>query len=250
MDIRFDGKTALVTGAASGIGAAIARDLAASGAAVIVADLTEAQAAPLVAEITAAGGTAWAAGGDVAKPEDVAALVARAVTETGRLDLVVNNAGIGGPIAPVGDYPVEGWQKVIDVNLNGVFYGIHYAIPELLKAGGGAIVNVSSILGSVGTRGSAAYSAAKHGVLGMTKSAAAEYADKGIRINSVGPGYIDTPLLKDLPAEIKDSLVSLHPIGRLGTSEEVSTLVLFLLSDQAAFITGSYHLVDGGYTAL
>lgn len=249
MDIRFDGKTALVTGAGSGIGAAIARDLAASGAHVIVADLTEALAAPVVAQITAAGGSASPAGGDVSNPATVEALVAQALAETGRLDLLVNNAGIGGPQHPVGDYPLDGWDKVISINLSGVFYGMRYALPVMERQGGGAIVNIASILGSVGFANSGAYVAAKHGVVGLTKTAAMEYGPKGVRVNAIGPGFILTPLLDSLPDGALDALRSQHPIGRLGQPEEVSSLTLFLLSDHASFITGSYHLVDGAYCA-
>jgi NAD(P)-dependent dehydrogenase (short-subunit alcohol dehydrogenase family) len=175
--------------------------------------------------------------------------VALAVEKGGALNLLVNNAGIGGPQALLGDYPEDGWKQVIDINLNAVFYGLRYGIPEMLKAGGGAIVNMASILGSVGFASSSAYVAAKHAVVGMTQTAALEYSSKGIRTNAVGPGFIDTPLLTALPAKAKAGLASLHPIGRLGTSQEVANLVLFLLSDKASFISGSYHLVDGGYTA-
>ena len=249
MQIRFDGKTALVTGAGSGIGEAIALDLAEAGATVIVADLKEDVAQKVADRIAAKGGHAVAVAGDVADPAVVQAQVATAMAHGG-LHLLVNNAGIGGPSAPTGDYPVEGWHQVIGVNLNAVFYGLRFGIPAMLQSGGGAIVNMASILGSVGFANSPAYVAAKHAVVGLTKSAAQEYATQGIRVNSVGPAFIDTPLLSGFDQATRDWLIAKHPAGRMGTAAEVSALVLFLLSDRASFITGSYHLVDGGYTAL
>lgn len=162
--------------------------------------------------------------------------------------LPANNAGIGGPLAQTGEYPIDGWDKVIAINLSGVFYGMRYQIPAILAAGGGAIVNMASILGMTGTRNSPAYVAAKHGVVGVTKAAALEYANQNIRINSVGPGYIITPLItKTLTEEQQEGLVGLHPIGRLGQPEEVAELVLWLSSDKASFVTGHYYAVDGGY---
>lgn len=247
MDITFTGKTALITGAGSGIGEAIAKGLAASGARVVVQDLHAQAADRVAAEIMAAGCHAHAAVGDVSDPAVVERLVAEAVAAGGALHLLVNNAGIGGPMAPLGEYPLDGWRKVMDVNLDGVFYGLRYAIPEILKAGGGSIVNIASILGAVGYAQSGAYVAAKHALLGLTQTAALEYSAKGIRINAIGPGFIDTPLLAALPPGAKEALVAAHPIGRLGRAEEVADLAQYLLSDKASFITGSFHLVDGGY---
>ena len=247
---EFSGRTAIVTGAASGIGAVVAEELAARGAHVIVSDLNETEAAEVADHIRESGGKADACAADVADADASRSLVEFAQEKGGGLHLAVNNAGIGGATEPTGDYPLESWRKVIDVNLNGVFYGMRFQIPAMLEAGGGAIVNMASILGSVGFHNASAYVAAKHGVLGLTKTAAMEYAQKNIRINSVGPAFINTPLLsKNLDQATLDALAGMHPMGRTGTSEEVSALTCFLLSDRASFITGGYHLVDGGYTA-
>ena len=241
----FSDKVAIVTGGASGIGEAIARRLSAGGAKVVVADFNGDAADKVAASL----GDALAFELDVADAQAAQRLVARAVDAFGGLHLAVNNAGIGGPNHATADYPVEDWRHVIDVNLHGVFYGMKYQIPAILASGGGAIVNMSSILGSVGWSGSIAYVAAKHALVGMTRTAALEYADKGLRVSAVGPAFIDTPLLSGLDRGTYDGLKALHPAGRLGTAEEVAALTCFLLSDDASFITGSYHLVDGGYTA-
>lgn len=245
----FAGKVAFVTGAASGIGEAVALQLAERGASVVVADLKLDAAQKLVDTIKGNGGEAAAVAVDVAKMDQVEKAVQFTVNTYGGLDVAVNNAGIGGAAAPLGDYSFEDWHKVIDVNLNSVFYSMKYEIAAMLAGKGGAIVNMASILGSVAFPNAPAYVTAKHGVVGMTKSAAIDYAKKGIRVTAVGPGFIDTPLLAAVPKEAYDGLTALHPLGRLGRSEEVAALTLFLLSDAASNITGSYHVVDGGYVA-
>lgn len=247
---EFTDKVAIVTGGASGIGEAVVQELAREGAKVVVADRDRAGIDRVVDLVTSAGGTAKGFEIDVSNPEHNAAMVDFAQQTFGALHLAVNNAGISGPAALTGEYPLDGWKLVMDVNLNGVFYGMRYEIPAILKSGGGAVVNMASILGSVGFATAVAYTATKHALVGMTKVAAMEYASQGLRINAVGPGFIDTPLLaKSLTPETLKYIAGLHPIQRLGRPEEVSALTCFLLSQRASFITGSYHLVDGGYVS-
>jgi NAD(P)-dependent dehydrogenase (short-subunit alcohol dehydrogenase family) len=246
----LEGKIALITGAGSGIGKAISLLYASEDAKVIVSDISERGGQETVSEIKAKGGEALFIKADTSKSEDCKQLAAQAVEHFGGLHLAVNNAGIGGPLQPVGEYPIEGWDQVIAINLSGVFYGMRYQIPAMLSSGGGSIVNIASILGKVGTKGSCAYVSAKHGVIGLTEAAALEYANQKIRVNSIGPGYITTPLLTNtLSEEAMNALVGLHPMGRLGTSEEVAELALWLCSDKASFVTGAYYNVDGGYLA-
>lgn len=246
----LENKVALVTGAGSGIGREIAYAYAAAGAKVVVSDVDEAGGASTVAQIQQRDGQAFFVRADTSRPADSQALVDATLKAYGGLHIATNNAGIAGPSAPVGEYPIEGWDKVIAVNLSGVFYGMRYQIPALLASGGGSIVNIASILGQVGFRNAPAYVAAKHGVLGLTQNAALEYGTQNIRINAVGPGFIKTPMLdKNLTPEMMTMIAGMHPIGRMGEAKEVAELVLWLSSDKASFVTGAYYPIDGGYLA-
>jgi len=242
-------RSAIVTGGGSGIGRSVAHALAENGASVLVADLSQASAEKVVAEISELGGTAEAFVGNVADYDVNVAMVA-AAGELAPLKVAVNNAGIGGEAAPIAEYSLDSWHKVMDVNLNAVFYALKAQIPAMLAAGGGSIVNMASVLGSVGIQGSSAYVTTKHAVIGMTKNAGLEYSAQGVRVNAIGPGFIATPLLDaNLSEDVKAALAAQHAVGRLGLPAEVAALTAFLASDAASFITGSYHLVDGGYAA-
>lgn len=247
----MNGKVAIVTGAASGIGKCVAEFYAREGASVVVSDVNEELGKQAANEIDPKGERAIFVRADVSRPEDCEALVEAAMSKYGRLDYACNNAGIGGDQNPTADYSIEEWQKVIGVNLSGVFYCMKYEIPAMLKNGGGSIINMASILGQVSFLGAVGYVAAKHGVVGITKNAAVEYAPRGVRVNAVGPGFISTPMIEGLEHNkaVNDQLVALHPLGRLGQPVEVAELVIWLSSDKAAFVTGAYYPVDGGYLA-
>lgn len=250
MDKIFENKVALVTGAGSGIGQAAAILYAEQGASVVVSDLNEKGGNETVDAIIKSGGKASFVKADVSVAEECKKLTEECIRIYNRLDIAFNNAGIGGEMNPVADMSVEGWQKVINVNLNSVFYCMKYEIPQMLKLGKGAIVNMSSILGQVAFANSAAYVAAKHGVVGVTRNAAVEYAKLGIRINAIGPAFINTPLLSALDDQVKAALIGLHPIGRLGEAREVAELATWLSSDKASFVTGNYYAIDGGYLSV
>jgi NAD(P)-dependent dehydrogenase (short-subunit alcohol dehydrogenase family) len=244
--MSFKGKIAIVTGAGSGIGRAIALLYGSEGASVVVSDISEPGGRETVDLLKKQGGNALFVRCDSSKPADNEELVRVAVERFGGLHIACYNAGIGGPGGATGEYPLDGWDKVIAINLSGVFYGMRYQIPAMLKSGGGSIVNMASILGNTGFRMAPAYVAAKHGVVGLTKSAALEYATQGIRINAIGPAFIKTPLIAKID---ENALVPLHPMGRLGNPNEVAELAVFLSSSKASFITGAYYPVDGGYLA-
>lgn len=248
MDLK--GKVAIVTGGGSGIGEHTAKLFAENGAKIVVSDINEEGGNRVVKDIKDKGGNAIFVKADTANHEDSKKTVDAAIKEFGKLDIAVNNAGVGGPQSKIGETEIEAWNKVIDINLNGVFYGMRYQIPAMQRNKGGSIINMASILSQVGFATSAGYVSAKHGIVGLTKNGALEYATEGIRVNAVGPGFIKTPLIdENLPEEQQEQLAHMHPIGRLGKPQEVAELCLWLASDKSSFVNGSYYAVDGGYLA-
>lgn len=249
----FLDKVAIVTGASTGIGRATAIDFAEKGANVVVADLNVLEGNATVAHIRGMDRKAIFVRCDVANEKAVEAMVASTIHEYGRLDFACNNAGIEGVSSPLAEMRNGDWQRVIDVNLTGVFFCMKYEIAEMLKAGGGAIVNMASILGQVGFASAGAYTAAKHGVLGLTKVAALEYSSKGIRVNAVCPAFIATPMLEragiTTDETVRQTMEAMHPIGRLGEPYEVAKVVTWLCTPDASFMAGEAVLVDGGFVA-
>jgi NAD(P)-dependent dehydrogenase (short-subunit alcohol dehydrogenase family) len=247
---RFEGKTALVTGAASGIGRATALAFAAEGAKVAVVDRTDGSS--VVREIRDAGGTAQFFQCDVSKADDVEAMVKHVVEEFTTIDCAFNNAGIEGVSTPAADLSEADWDRTLDVNLKGVWLSMKHEIPYMLAAGGGAIVNCSSIAGLVGFPAAAAYTASKHGMIGLTKTAALDYVRQNIRVNAVCPGVIHTAMIDRYTkgdSKTEKLLASGEPIGRMGQPEEIASAVLYLSSDEASFITGVALAIDGGWVA-
>jgi len=244
-------KVGIITGASTGIGRSCALSWAREGAKLVLADLNETEGQATTKMVQDAGGKAIFVKCDVGSSKDNASLVEACIKEFGKLDIACNNAGIGGGASSVADKEIADWDNVIRINLSGVFYGCKYQIAAMLKNGGGSIINMASILGNVGFAGASAYVAAKHGVIGLTKTAALDHSAQGIRVNAVGPAFIRTPMIEHLEADpaIKASLIAAHAIGRLGEPEEIAELVTWLASDKASFVTGAYYPVDGGYLA-
>ena len=251
MASEFAGKVAFITGGATGIGRATALQLAALGARVVVADFNKVAADATAADCVSAGGQALAVTVDVRNDGDLEAGVAQTVRSFGRLDIALNSAGIGGPEVRTAEYQAADWDLVIDVNLTGVWRSMRHEIPAMLATGGGVIVNVASVAGLNGFPRHPAYAASKHGVVGLTKTAALEYGRKGIRINALCPGFTLTPMVQQMldAGLAQDDLAQRVPLGRLGTPEEIAATVLYLCSSASAFMIGHALAIDGGIVA-
>ena len=251
---QFEGKSAIVTGAAGGIGRASAIAFAREGAGVVVADMNLEGCEETVGMITTEGGKAVAIKTDVSNSADVQAMVKKAIDQFGSLNFAHNNAGIEGAVAMTADYDENEWDRVLRINLKSVFLCMKYEIPEMLKAGGGAVVNTASIAGLVGYMTMPAYSASKHGMVGLTKTTALEYATRGVRVNAICPGGVQTPMVDRMSAtqnkeEFEAMIKAMHPIGRIGQPDEIAGVAVFLCSDKASFITGQALAADGGFVA-
>ena len=248
--MRLEGKVAIITGAASGLGQATALLFAREGAKVVIADINEVGAAETLDQIEAAGGKGLVVRTDVTSAKDTERMVEKTVQTYGKLDILFNNAGIAMRL-PVVELAEADWERCIDINLKGVFLCSKYALPEMIKNGGGSIINMSSIYGIVGARTRAAYAASKGGVANLTRSMALDYAKYNVRVNCICPGFVETPLFKGVvrtQAEY-EALVNLHPMGRLGLPIEIAYGALYLASDESSFVTGIALPIDGGYTA-
>ncbi|WP_272677927.1 SDR family NAD(P)-dependent oxidoreductase [Providencia sp. PROV019] len=247
---KFNQRVALVTGASTGVGFTIAQKLYSLGAITVITGRNEVALQQAAKEIDPTGQRVYAIKMDVANAQDFETTVEKIEQQYGVLHYLVNNAGITGPHGVnIEDYPLEAWHEVIETDITGTFHGMKYSIPAILRSGGGAIVNLSACNGVTGIAGIAPYTAAKHAVLGLTRSAALENAQKGIRINAVGPGYVETPNISVLPQETQQWMASTHPMGRMATRQEIANVVAFLLSEESSFITGAFIPIDGGYTA-
>lgn len=247
--MNFQNKVAVITGSTAGIGEAVAEQLHKYGAKVVIVSRSSAQAKQKAKRLTSQGPQALGIGCDVSQPEQVQKMIAQVIQQFGRLDYAVNNAGLTGEHGKnITEQTVENWDKVIATSLSGVFYCLKYEIPEMMKFGG-SIVNLSAVNGLVGIPGLAPYTVAKHGIIGLTQTAALEFASQDIRINAVAPGYVQTPRMTEFPENIVRSFANSHPMKRMATMQEIAVFILFLLSDKSAFCTGGVYPIDGGYLA-
>ncbi|MGW4242892.1 SDR family NAD(P)-dependent oxidoreductase [Nocardia sp. NPDC004722] len=252
MDARFENKVVLITGATSGVGAAVARRIAAEGGAVVLGARGKEAGDRMAEEIRGAGGRALFVPTDVTVESDVERLTGAAVTEFGRLDAAFNNAGAVNSFGPVQDIDADGWQADLELNLTAVYYGLRHQVPALAATGGGAILNNASNLGVVGMAQVAPYVAAKHGVVGLTRAVALEAAEQSIRVNALVSGAVDTPAFRNsmgATPEGEAAIAALHPLGRISRPDEIAAFCAYLLSDEASFITGAALAIDGGFTA-